>query len=66
MHKNLLNAEFTFVWCLSDKNESVQKIRVIKRLQRSGPDICREAFATRMPAVNCIFQFKKHYLASVK
>ncbi len=32
--QNLLNAEFTSVWYLSDKNENVQEIRVIKPLTK--------------------------------
>jgi len=32
MHQDLLNAEFMSVWYLSDKNENVQEIRVIKPL----------------------------------
>jgi len=32
--QNLLNAEFTAVWYLSDKNENVQEIRVIKPLTK--------------------------------
>ena len=32
--QNLLNAEFTSVWYISDKNENVQEIRVFKPLTK--------------------------------
>ncbi len=34
MHQKLLNAEFMSVWYLSDKDENVQEIRVIKPLTK--------------------------------
>jgi hypothetical protein len=52
MHQNLLNAEFALVWYLSYKNENMQGIKSLNRLQRT----CTSAFAAHMPATNCILR----------